>query len=93
MEERDDERRALIQEFYQIYRPLQKIRDLRLHSHFSIYPNDDDFIEIWEYASDRRVQQIVRGKGRKRNRVLQAGDRKAESLCRESRGRRIWEKT
>lgn len=62
MEERDDERRALIQEFYQIYRPLQKIRDLRLHSHFSIYPNDDDFIEIWEYASDRRVQQIVRVK-------------------------------
>lgn len=55
MEERDDERRALIQEFYQIYRPLQKKRDLRLHSHFSIYPNDDDFIEIWEYANDRRA--------------------------------------
>lgn len=32
MEERDDERKALIHEFYQIYRPLQKIRDLRLHS-------------------------------------------------------------
>lgn len=62
MEERDDERKALIHEFYQIYRPLQKIRDLRLHSHFSIYPNDDDFIEIWEYANDRRVQQIVRVK-------------------------------
>lgn len=42
----DSERRALIHEFYQIYRPLQKKRDLRLHSHFSIFPNDDDFIEI-----------------------------------------------
>lgn len=58
----DSERRALIHEFYQIYRPLQKKRDLRLHSHFSIFPNDDDFIEIWEYVNDKRVRQIIRVK-------------------------------
>lgn len=62
MENRDDERRALIHEFYQIYRPLQKKRDLRLHSHFSIYPKDDDFIEVWEYVNDKKVRQIVRAK-------------------------------
>lgn len=93
MEERDDERRALIQEFYQIYRPLQKIRDLRLHSHFSIYPNDDDFYRNLGICKRQAGTADREGKGRKRNRVLQAGDRKAESLCRESRGRRIWEKT
>ena len=42
----DEEYREVIRRFYEVYRPLQKRHNLRLHSHFSIY--DDGFIEIWE---------------------------------------------
>lgn len=60
MRNEDDERRALIHEFYQIYRSLRNKKNLRLHSHFSLY--DDSFIEIWEYANEKRVRKIVRAK-------------------------------
>ena len=45
MEENDEQRRALIHEYYQIYRALQKRHSLREHSHFDIYGNN--LIEIW----------------------------------------------
>ena len=33
----DGEYREVIKRFYEVYRPLQKRHNLRLHSHFSIY--------------------------------------------------------
>lgn len=39
----DEEYREVIRRFYEVYRPLQKRHNLRLHSHFSIY--DDGLIE------------------------------------------------
>lgn len=58
MEENDEERRALIHKYYQIYRALQKRQSLREHSHFDIYGNN--FIEIWEYVGDRRGRCICK---------------------------------
>lgn len=58
MKENDEERRALIHKYYQIYRALQKRQSLREHSHFDIYGNN--FIEIWEYVGDRRGRCICK---------------------------------
>ncbi len=52
----DEERRALIHKFYQLYRPLQKRHSLREHSHFDIYGNN--LIEIWEYEGERKGRCI-----------------------------------
>ena len=60
MEENDEERRALIHKFYQIYRPLQKRHSLRYHMHFDIYGNN--LIEIWEYEGDRKGRCICKVK-------------------------------
>lgn len=56
----EDEYRQIVGEFYSIYRPLQRRHNLRLHSHFSIYPNSDDFIEIWEYEGGQRKNAYAR---------------------------------
>lgn len=60
MEENNEERRGLIHEYYQIYRPLKKEHSLREHSHFDIYGNN--FIEIWEYAGEVRKRCICKVK-------------------------------
>ena len=60
MDGNDEERSALIHEYYQIYRALQKRRSLREHSHFDIYGNN--LIEIWEYAGERRGRCICKVK-------------------------------
>lgn len=60
MEENDGQRRALIHEYYQIYRALQKRCSLREHSHFDIYGNN--LIEIWEYEGERRGRCICKAK-------------------------------
>lgn len=52
MEENDEQRRALIHTFYQIYRPLQKRHSLREHSHFDIYGNN--LIEIWSMRAKEK---------------------------------------
>ena len=57
---KDKERKRAIEEFYRIYRQLQKKKDLRIHSRFSIY--DDGIIEIWEYQEDKRVRNICKVK-------------------------------
>lgn len=56
----EDEYRQIVGEFYSIYRPLQRRHNLRLHSHFSIYPNSDDFIEIWEYEGGQRKKCVCK---------------------------------
>lgn len=61
MEENDEQRRALIHEYYQIYRALQKRHSLREHSHFDIYGNN--LIEIWEYEGERSGSMRAKGKG------------------------------
>lgn len=60
MEENDEQRRALIHKFYQIYRPLQKRNGLREHSHFDIYGNN--LIEIWEYEGERKGRCICKAR-------------------------------
>ena len=60
MEENDEQRRALIHTFYQIYRPLQKSSGLRYHMHFDIYGNN--LIEIWEYEGERKGRCICKVK-------------------------------
>ena len=50
----DEEYREVIRRFYEVYRPLQKRHNLRLHSHFSIY--DDGFIE--RYGSTRESSAV-----------------------------------
>lgn len=56
----DDERNKAMREFYQVYRPLQKKYNLRMHSHASIY--DDAFIRIWEYKGEVRGECICYAK-------------------------------
>lgn len=60
MEGNEEERRALVREYYRIYRLMQKQRNLREHSHFDIYGNN--LIEIWEYEGEKRVHCICRVK-------------------------------
>ena len=59
----DEEYREVIRRFYEVYRPLQKRHNLRLHSHFSIY--DDGLIEIWEYKGEQRSKCVCKVKGGK----------------------------
>lgn len=48
--------RAAVHEFYEVYNPLRKKYNLRLHSHFSIY--DDGYIEIWQYRGETRTRRV-----------------------------------
>lgn len=59
-EEEDDERayQILIKQFYEIYRPLQKKYNLRMHSYFDIY--GEGLIEIWEGGSSRKRNHVCR---------------------------------
>lgn len=59
----EDECSRAIREFYQIYRPIQKRHNLRMHSRFSIY--GDGLIEIWEYAGERRSKCVCKIKEEK----------------------------
>lgn len=54
----EEEYREVIKRFYEVYRPLQKRHNLRLHSHFSIY--DDGLIEIWEYKGEKRSKCVCK---------------------------------
>lgn len=58
MEENDEQRRALIHTFYQIYRPLQKSNCLRCHMYFDVYGNH--LIKIWEYEGERKGRCICK---------------------------------
>lgn len=60
MEENNEERRELINTFYRMYRPIQKINGLRYHMHFDMYGNN--FIEIWKYEGDRKKRCICKVK-------------------------------
>lgn len=54
----EDERGALEDQFYKIYRPLQKQHGLRCHMSFDIFGND--LIEIWEYEREKKVRRICK---------------------------------
>lgn len=54
----DEEYEKVIQEFYEIYRRLQKKYGLRMHSHFSL--TEDGLIEIWEYAGETKGRCICK---------------------------------
>ncbi len=56
----EDEYSGLIEAFYEIYRPLQKKHNLRLHEHFDIY--DDGLIEIWKHEKEDKRTYICRVK-------------------------------
>lgn len=58
MDNSEDERRALEDRFYQIYRPLQKQYELRYHMSFDIFGND--LIEIWEYEMEKKGRRICK---------------------------------
>ena len=60
MEENEEERRAVIQEYYRIYRQLRKSHSLRERSHFDIYGNNS--IEIWEYTGEIRGRCVCKVK-------------------------------
>lgn len=57
-EQKEAEYREAVHNFYEIYRPLQKKYNLRMHAHFSIY--DDGLIEIWEYNGEARGKCILK---------------------------------
>lgn len=52
----EDEYRKVTDEFYRIYRPLQKKYNLREHSKFGV--NIDGKIEIWEYEGNLKKKLI-----------------------------------
>lgn len=54
----EDEYVKTVRKFNEIYAPLRKKYNLRLHSHFSIYK--DGLIEIWKYRGEAREKLIVR---------------------------------
>lgn len=56
----DEERRALIHKFYQIYRPLQKRCGLRAHMYFD--DNGNNCIEIWECEDEMERRCICKVK-------------------------------
>lgn len=58
----EDEYKEIVRKFYEIYNPLRKKYNLRSHMHFSIYENEDNLIEIWEYDGETRGKCIVREK-------------------------------
>lgn len=59
-EETRDEYAEAVHKFYEIYSPLQKRHNLRLHSHFDIYGNN--FIEIFQYDGEKRGKCVCKVK-------------------------------
>lgn len=58
MDGNDEQRSALIHEYYRIYRQLKERHSLREHSHFDLYGNN--LIEIWEYAGGRKKRCVCK---------------------------------
>lgn len=58
----EDEYKKVINEFYEIYRPLQKKYNLRIHESFRLSSKfDADIegkIEIWKYEGEQRKKLI-----------------------------------
>lgn len=54
----DAEYSALLHEYYQLYRPLQKQYGLRSHIHFDLY--GDNLIEIWEHSGSEKGLCVCR---------------------------------
>lgn len=52
----DELYKQAVHEFYEVYAPLRKKYNLRMHSHFSIY--DEGYIEIWQYEGDTRKRRV-----------------------------------
>lgn len=50
-------------EFYEIYNPLREKYRLGMNSHFSAYPKDDDWIEIWRYEGGQKKEMVCRADG------------------------------
>lgn len=63
---------AAIDEFYEVYRKLQKHMKIRMHTHFA--QREDGYIEIWQYRNNAREKLLVKV-------TAEAGEPDAEAQC------------
>lgn len=54
----DKEYGEAVTKFHELYHPLAKAYNLRLHTRFTVY--DKGLIEIYQHEGDKRGRQIVR---------------------------------
>lgn len=63
---------AAIDEFYEVYRKLQKYIKIRMHTHFA--QREDGYIEIWQYRNNAREKLLVKV-------TAEADEQDAEAQC------------
>lgn len=68
----DERYKKAVYEFYEVYRELQKCRNTRMMSHFSMYT--DNYIEIWEYKGEVKEKLVLKVK-------IQKGEEEADAEC------------
>ena len=54
----EDEYKEAVTRFYELYHPLAKAYNLRIHTKFSIY--EEGLIEIHQYFGEKRIAQVVK---------------------------------
>lgn len=67
-----DELTVAIDEYYTVYRELQKYMNLRERTHFA--PRTDGFIEIWSYKGNVRDKLLIKT-------TVEKGEENAEEQC------------
>lgn len=67
-----DDLTVAIEEFYTVYRELQKYMNLRVRTHFAL--RTDGFIEIWSYKGNVRDKLVVKT-------TVEKGEENAEEQC------------
>lgn len=61
-----------IDEFYEVYRKLQKYITIRMHTHFA--QREDGYLEIWQYKNNAKEKLLVKV-------TAEAGEPDAEAQC------------
>ncbi|MCM1326937.1 MAG: hypothetical protein NC094_09040 [Bacteroidales bacterium] len=63
MLEEEREYMEAVDAFYEVFNALRKKYGLVMEGHFSIYPNDEDWLAVWRTEHGRRTEMLFRETG------------------------------
>lgn len=71
-----------IDEFYEVYRKLQKYIKIRMHTHFA--QREDGYLEIWQYKNNAKEKLLAKV-------TAEAGEPDAEAQCYAKAADFVWD--